>query len=648
MFSFVKRKQNMKVRQSLPVLSHCLISLADVYERKGDLAEFAERLEGYPEASIRRFYYLAFLGRIPESQEIALQPVANRLECALEFLRSDEFLQKHIKIIRNMFPTILASFFLHIPKTGGRTILAAQERATNFVTFRTPTDVSNWEEDRLMYFGRMIASLRKGNCRIAVSGHPTAEFLVSQDILGPEDEVFTILRNPPALVISFINYVLTCVSEQRPHRVIDLWGRIVDMPALSVGDKIPKEVVLRILHQIIPLNISCAVLGGATWEKSVEFIKTMGIEMFFLDDLDTVIERKGLPSLPPHNISVKFVNESELDDEVRNAIIEHVKEDIKLYHWANEQRGVRSDASLGNDYHKSTVHQMHVKQNSRKSYDEAALDYFVSETDRRGGVRSPDTVSFWRTWQFSHATFINEELDPFSEEYVKQQLDLYREISGREIDQTINEAVSFEMDDHVASVNPYAHLPADEIGMHISRLSYALMNSKLGAGETLLDLGCGWGLSSELFAYAGLQVTALDINPEFVNLVNTRARQKNLAIEAVQGSFENVPPGPFDAVAYYECLHHAVRPWEALGNAARVLRPGGKLLIAGEPINNYWENWGLRQDPLSIYCIRKFGWFESGWSLNFLQRCIERSGFQLSLCVDVGDRIGWIIVADRQ
>ena len=64
MFSFVKRKQNMKVRQSLPVLSHCLISLADVYERKGDLAEFAERLEGYPEASIRRFYYLAFLSGI--------------------------------------------------------------------------------------------------------------------------------------------------------------------------------------------------------------------------------------------------------------------------------------------------------------------------------------------------------------------------------------------------------------------------------------------------------------------------------------------------------------------------------------------------------------------------------------------------------
>lgn len=36
---------------------------------------------------------------------------------------------------------------------------------------------------------------------------------------------------------------------------------------------------------------------------------------------------------------------------------------------------------------------------------------------------------------------------------------------------------------------------------------------------------------------------------------------------------------------------------------------------------------GLRLDALSVYCIHKFGWFESGWSLGFLKRMIVDAGF---------------------
>jgi ubiquinone/menaquinone biosynthesis C-methylase UbiE len=174
------------------------------------------------------------------------------------------------------------------------------------------------------------------------------------------------------------------------------------------------------------------------------------------------------------------------------------------------------------------------------------------------------------------------------------------------------------------------------------------MNSGLAAKSHLLDLGCGWGLSSEFFAYSGLHVTALDISSSFVELVNTRAKQKNLTIEAVQGSFDNVPSGPFDAATYYECLHHAVKLWDALSSVARVIRPGGKVMIVGEPINNTWRHWGLRKDPLSIYCIRKFGWFESGWRLAFLQKCLDTCGFNLSYCAEAGEKIGWVIVAERR
>lgn len=276
-----------------------------------------------------------------------------------------------------------------------------------------------------------------------------------------------------------------------------------------------------------------------------------------------------------------------------------------------------------------------------------ALDAFVAETDRRGHIGSADVEAYWAGVAYQRSTRVNESLDPYSSEYVEQQLALYRELSGRNLDQTTNELTEFTLRDHVVAANPYAHQAPVMIGIHLARLSHALMHSKLQIGDHLLDMGCGWGLSSEIFAYSGLRVTALDINPRFVELVEARAREKNLPIQAIQGTFEKVPPGPFDAVAYYECLHHAVKPWETLTAVAGSLRLGGKLLLAGEPINEMWRHWGLRTDPLSIYCIRKFGWFESGWSIQFLCDCIEKCGFKITHCTNEGLQIGWVIVAEK-
>ncbi len=98
---------------------------------------------------------------------------------------------------------------------------------------------------------------------------------------------------------------------------------------------------------------------------------------------------------------------------------------------------------------------------------------------------------------------------------------------------------------------------------------------------------------------------------------------------------------------YYECLHHAVRPWIALRAAYERLKPGGRVILAGEPVNDHWKSWGLRVDNLSVYCIRKFGWFESGWSVPFITGCLQRSGFAIDHCGDEGGTIGWIIVGRK-
>ena len=45
---------------------------------------------------------------------------------------------------------------------------------------------------------------------------------------------------------------------------------------------------------------------------------------------------------------------------------------------------------------------------------------------------------------------------------------------------------------------------------------------------------------------------------------------------------------------------------------------------------NFWKNWGLRIDDIeSAYVARKFGWFESGWSGEFLEKCFRKNGMRL-------------------
>ncbi len=277
------------------------------------------------------------------------------------------------------------------------------------------------------------------------------------------------------------------------------------------------------------------------------------------------------------------------------------------------------------------------------------LDHFVATSDSLGGPGSLGCQNFWSGFCYEPTYLVNQELDPFSEEYVSEQIKLYEEISGRVYDVRQHEMSTFDVERHIAATNPYDHSDPGALAVHLQRLSRALRFAGPQRGEVLLDMGCGWGLSSELAAYLGLTVIAVDVNPSFVRLVNERAKRGKRLITAMASTFEEFTPSePADIALFYECLHHAVRPWLVLRRLVNGLKQGGRLVLAGEPINNFWwKNWGMRLDPISIYCIRKYGWFESGWSLDFLRKVVHRSGFVPRTYPDSDSEIGYAIVGEK-
>src|SRR5438874_7739184 len=101
----------------------------------------------------------------------------------------------------------------------------------------------------------------------------------------------------------------------------------------------------------------------------------------------------------------------------------------------------------------------------------------------------------------------------------------------------------------------------------------------------------------------GFQVIGVVVNPLFVELVNRRAKRLGYDISAKCSTFDDYElDRKFDLIFFYECLHHAVRPWVLLDKLARNLTEIGRVALAGEPINDFWwKSWGMRLDAMSVY-----------------------------------------------
>jgi len=97
---------------------------------------------------------------------------------------------------------------------------------------------------------------------------------------------------------------------------------------------------------------------------------------------------------------------------------------------------------------------------------------------------------------------------------------------------------------------------------------------------TVADLGCGTGPVAEALAPFVRRVVAVDDSPEM--LESARRRLDGLSnVDLRSGELESAPigNGEIDATTLILVLHHLPDPARVLAEVARILRPGGKLLV---------------------------------------------------------------------
>lgn len=98
--------------------------------------------------------------------------------------------------------------------------------------------------------------------------------------------------------------------------------------------------------------------------------------------------------------------------------------------------------------------------------------------------------------------------------------------------------------------------------------------------QNLLDVGCGTGPMIELMTseFPDRQYTGLDLTPKMIE--TAQAKQLPNATFLV-GDSENLPfeNASFDVVICANSFHHYPNPQKFFNGAARVLRPGGTLIL---------------------------------------------------------------------
>ena len=257
------------------------------------------------------------------------------------------------------------------------------------------------------------------------------------------------------------------------------------------------------------------------------------------------------------------------------------------------------------------------------------LDEKLAEIDQAWTVSDDAMRAVFQSFRLDLPTVA--AMDPWSGEYRDEQFALYRRLSTRGEYRTANETSGYEVDSRIPF--PYYTKSAETVSNQLLAIGFLVKVMNLPPGSAVLEYGAGWGNTTITLARMGHDVHAIDIDANFVAMISARAERLGLAVRAEVGEFLGVSAlsRAYDAVLFYECFHHCSDHLQLLADLHGVLRPGGKVVLAAEPIHEeFHAPWGLRLDGESLWAIRSNGWLELGFKESFFIEACLRTGWAVA------------------
>ena len=138
-------------------------------------------------------------------------------------------------------------------------------------------------------------------------------------------------------------------------------------------------------------------------------------------------------------------------------------------------------------------------------------------------------------------------------------------------------------------------------------------------GQKVLDVGCGDGVLSLAAAEQGADVTGVDPDARMLDAARRRSVGATLAVRFAEGRVERLPfpDSTFDAVLAVTVLCFVPDADTAVREMARVLKPGGRLVIGELGRWNLWAAWRRIRGWFGSRTWRH-AWFRTMYELRML------------------------------
>ncbi|MGB1581500.1 MAG: class I SAM-dependent methyltransferase, partial [Nevskiales bacterium] len=137
----------------------------------------------------------------------------------------------------------------------------------------------------------------------------------------------------------------------------------------------------------------------------------------------------------------------------------------------------------------------------------------------------------------------------------------------------------------------------------------------------VLDIASGDGLLAELLSDHAQSVTCVDIS-EAVIRAGRRQLGKHPHIDFKLGDMHQLPfaDGQFDTAFLMHALTYTDQPQDVLNEAARILRPGGQLIVATLSQHDHQAT------------VAEYDHINLGYSAAQLKKLLAKSGMEVAEC----------------
>jgi tocopherol O-methyltransferase len=183
----------------------------------------------------------------------------------------------------------------------------------------------------------------------------------------------------------------------------------------------------------------------------------------------------------------------------------------------------------------------------------------------------------------------------------------------------------------------------------VTALSHLIAReADISAGDRICDIGCGYGATARLLAAEyGAIVTGVTVSEAQYNYAVAQTRgHDNPAFQVRNWEENNFDPSSFDQVISIECVSHVPNKKKYFSEVQRVLRPGGRAVIAAWLTSEQPGPWRVRH---LLEPICREGRLPSMGSASEYKSIIAGAGLELISCKSLSRHVRktWTICGRR-